>query len=156
MDRLEHFSKKCVMGKLTIKKISVQYLLLLFTREVCGFSWNFRSEARRLFQTLSVSPQVVTVMVLVSHTIRLASASPLYRLPWWLSSEKSSCQCRRHRRRGFDPWVGKIPGGGNGSPLRSCLENPTDRGAWWATVHGVPKSQTRLSDQIRATVPFHR
>ena len=38
-------------------------------------------------------------------------------------------------------------GGGNGNPLQySCLENPIDRGAWWATVHGVTKSQTRLSD----------
>ena len=44
-----------------------------------------------------------------------------------------------------------IPGGGrsprdaHGNPLQySCLENPTDRGAWWATVHGVTKSQTRL------------
>ena len=39
-------------------------------------------------------------------------------------------------------------GEGNGNPLQySCLENPTDRGAWWATVHGVTKSQTRLSTQ---------
>ena len=36
-------------------------------------------------------------------------------------------------------------GEGNGTPLQySCLENPMDRGAWWATVHGVVKSQTRL------------
>ena len=39
------------------------------------------------------------------------------------------------------------PLGGNGSPAQySCLGNPMDRGAWWATVHGVAKSQTRLSD----------
>ena len=38
---------------------------------------------------------------------------------------------------------GRSPGGGHGNPLQySCLENPMDRGAWWATVHGVPKSQT--------------
>ena len=37
--------------------------------------------------------------------------------------------------------------GGNGNPLQySCLENPTDEGAWWATVHGVTKSRIRLSD----------
>ena len=37
---------------------------------------------------------------------------------------------------------------GNGSPLQyPCLENPTDGGAWWATIHGVEKSRTRLSDQ---------
>ena len=39
--------------------------------------------------------------------------------------------------------LGKLPGGGHGNPLQySCLENPMDRGAWWATVHGVTKSQT--------------
>ena len=38
------------------------------------------------------------------------------------------------------------PGEGNGNPLQySCLENPMDRGAWWATVHGVTKSRTRLT-----------
>ena len=38
-------------------------------------------------------------------------------------------------------------GEGNGTPLQySCLENPTDGGAWWAAVHGVAKSRTRLSD----------
>ena len=42
---------------------------------------------------------------------------------------------------------GRSPGEGNGSPLQySCLENPMDGGAWWATVHEVAKSQTRLSD----------
>ena len=42
--------------------------------------------------------------------------------------------------------TGSIPGEGNGNPLQySCLENPMDRGAWQATVHGVSKSRTRLS-----------
>jgi len=40
-------------------------------------------------------------------------------------------------------------GEGNGTPLQySCLENPMDGGAWWAAVHGVTKSRTRLSDFI--------
>ena len=43
------------------------------------------------------------------------------------------------------PGLGRSPGGGHGNPLHySCLENPRDRGAWWATVHGVTKSQTWL------------
>ena len=42
--------------------------------------------------------------------------------------------------------LGRSAGGGDGDPLQySCLENPTDRGAWWAAVYGVRKSQTRLS-----------
>ena len=41
------------------------------------------------------------------------------------------------------PGSGRAPGEGNGNPLQySCLKNPTDRGAWWTTVHGVTKSQT--------------
>ena len=45
------------------------------------------------------------------------------------------------------PGSGRLPAGGSGNPLQySCLENPMDSGSWWATVHGVAKSQTRLSD----------
>ena len=45
------------------------------------------------------------------------------------------------------PGLGRSPGGGNGNLLQySCLENPTDRGAWWATVYGVTESQIRLND----------
>ena len=41
------------------------------------------------------------------------------------------------------PGEERSPGGGNGNPLQySCLEDPMDRGAWWATVHGITKSQT--------------
>ena len=48
---------------------------------------------------------------------------------------------------GLIPGSGRSPGEGNGNPLQySCLENPMDRGARWATVHGVAKSRTRLSD----------
>ena len=48
---------------------------------------------------------------------------------------------------GSIPGLGRSPGEGNGNPLQySCLENPRDRGARQATVHGVAKSQTRLSD----------
>ena len=44
------------------------------------------------------------------------------------------------------PGSGRYPGGENGSPLQySCLRNPMDKGVWWATVHGVPKSWTRLN-----------
>ena len=43
--------------------------------------------------------------------------------------------------------LGRSPGEGNGNPLQySCLENPMDREAWWATVHGVAKSWTQLSN----------
>ena len=48
---------------------------------------------------------------------------------------------------GSIPGLGRSPGEGNGTPLQySCLENPMDGGAWWAAVHRVARSQTRLSD----------
>ena len=48
---------------------------------------------------------------------------------------------------GSVPGSGRPPGAGNACPLQySCLENPMDRGAWWAAVHGFKKSQTQLSD----------
>ena len=45
------------------------------------------------------------------------------------------------------PRSGRSPGEGNGNPLQySCLENPMDRGAWWAIVQGIAKSRTWLSN----------
>ena len=56
------------------------------------------------------------------------------------------------RDMGSIPGSGRSLGEGNGNPLQySCLENPIDRGAWWATVHGVAKSQTlikRLNNKV--------
>ena len=66
--------------------------------------------------------------------------------PQWRNAKESIYQ---RRRCGFNPWVRRSPGGGNGIPLQcSCLENPMDRGAWWATVHGVAKSWTRSGTHI--------
>ena len=64
------------------------------------------------------------------------------RLPW--CSEESACNV------GDLCWISRserFPGEGNGNPLQySCLENSTEKGTWWATVHGVAKSRTRLRD----------
>ena len=46
------------------------------------------------------------------------------------------------RDMGSVPGLGRSPGGRHGNPLQySCLKNPMDRGAWWATVHGIAQSQ---------------
>ena len=51
------------------------------------------------------------------------------------------------RGAGSVPGSGRSSGGGHGNPLQdSCLENPMDRGAWWATVLGIAKSWTQLSN----------
>ena len=56
---------------------------------------------------------------------------------WWLRGESVCPQCGRPR---FDPWVGKIPGEGNGNPLQySCLGHPANRGAWRLQSTGVAK-----------------
>ena len=63
--------------------------------------------------------------------------------PWWLTSEESPCNAGATGDMALIPGLGRSPGGGNSNPLQySCLENPVDRGAWWATVHRVAKSRT--------------
>ena len=60
--------------------------------------------------------------------------------PRWRSSKESACNAGHP---GSIPGSGRSPGEGNGYPLQdSCLENPTDRGAWRATLHGVAESDT--------------
>ena len=58
------------------------------------------------------------------------------KLPGGFPGKEPACQCRRHERHRFNPWVRKIPWRRKWQPLQySCLENSMDRGAWWATVH---------------------
>ena len=66
-------------------------------------------------------------------------------LPHDSDAEESACNAGD---LGSIPESGRSPGEGNSNPLQySCLENPMHRGAWWATVHGVAKSWTQLSEQ---------
>ena len=64
-----------------------------------------------------------------------------------------SDQCKEIRGKQNGKDESFLPGEGNGIPLQySCLESPMDRGAWWAAVHGVAESRTRLND---FTLTFH-
>ena len=64
----------------------------------------------------------------------------------WLSGKESSCQSIRLRRHGFSLWVRKIPSKRKQQPPPVFLPGkPMNRGAWWARVHGVSKSQVQLS-----------
>ena len=73
-------------------------------------------------------------------------------LSWFWSLEFNNSATYRILRvnsgnQHINNYAGLMHGEGNGTPLQySCLENPMDRGAWWAAVHGVAKSRTRLSD----------
>ena len=69
-------------------------------------------------------------------------------LPDGASGKEPACQCRRCKRRGFNPWVGKIPWRRAWQPLQcSNLENPLDKGTWQATVHGVTESDMTEATQ---------
>ena len=72
-------------------------------------------------------------------------------LPLWLSCKESACNAGD---AGLIPGLWWSPGGGNGNRLQCfCREIPMDRGAWWATVLGVTKSQTRLRNWTGAQTP---
>ena len=61
-------------------------------------------------------------------------------LPQWLTGKESACNAGATGDVGSIPGSGRALGGGHGNPLQySCLENPMDRGAWWAIVHKVTK-----------------
>ena len=63
--------------------------------------------------------------------------------------KESTCNAGDTGNVGSVPGSGRSPGEGNGNPLQySCMENPMDRGAWWAIIQRVEKSQTRLSVQM--------
>ena len=91
---------------------------------------------------------------------RLLSLFPLfntyshaYCFPGSSEGKESACNAVNP---GSIPGSGRSPGEGNGNPLQySCLENPMDGGAWWATVHGVAKSWTWLSDFTFTSPFFH-
>ena len=75
--------------------------------------------------------------LLTSPHDTLSSSNAISGLPRWLSVKESACQAGDV---GLNPGSGRSPGEGNGNSLQySCLGNPTDRGAWWATVHRLAK-----------------
>ena len=64
-------------------------------------------------------------------------------LPQWLSGKESACNAGATGDLGSIPGWRRSPGGGRDNPLQySCLENPMNRGTWWAIVHRVAHSQT--------------
>ena len=66
-------------------------------------------------------------------------------LPLWLSNKESTCEAENAGDSGVIPGSGSSRGGEHGNPFQySFLENPMNRGAWWAIVHGVTKSETGL------------
>ena len=99
----------------------------------------FRMTAGLPIKAALASPPSVTTSCLSCHPHKLVIGASQGHPQW-----RIHLQCSRRKRCGLDPCIGTIPGGGNGDPRQySCLENPVDRGAWRATVHGVRKSRTQ-------------
>ena len=87
----------------------------------------------------------------VSHTEpKHVFLTSLYAFPGNSDGKVSACNVEDP---GSIPGWGRSPGEGNGNPLHhSCLENPMEGGAWYATVHRIAKSRTQLSNIIRYTI----
>ena len=69
----------------------------------------------------------------------------IYGFPGGASGKEPASNAGDIRDVSSIPGLGRSPGGGHGNPLQcSCLENPRDRGAWWAAISGVTQSQTQL------------
>ena len=118
--------------------LQTHYVYKLYDHQA-HFSHCLESSPLSFFQDPAEMSSLLQVLTWVSPGYLLIEL-----LPGGTDSKESACQSRRHKR--CEPWVGKIPWRRHGNPFQYiCLENPTDRGAWWATVHGVAKSWTQLN-----------
>ena len=78
-----------------------------------------------------------------------------YGLSSWCRDKKSTTNAADIREVGSVLESGRSPGVGNSKPAQySCQENSMNRGAWWATVHGVTKNWTRLSNCTEVMIAF--
>ena len=104
------------------------------------------------YYSIRITTREYIIFVILYYFVYMYLFGILYFLkmgiPSYLSQKRT---CLQFRRPGFDPGSGRYPGEGNGNPLQySCLENPMDRGAWQAILHGVARVRYDL-----ATKPSH-
>ena len=106
------------------------------------FSWRIKPFSMQ-YQFLSLVIFLILKTTLTSP-LSFSQWSTFLGVPGLTSGKQSAYQCRRLRDMGLIPGLGRCPGGGHGNLLQyACLENPMDRGAWWARVHGVAESGTQ-------------
>ena len=133
----------------------------------CSFIVSLKSQGASVFQLCSppsilclfwrgvLLPLHINFRISLSISIKwlggilVGIALNLLGLPSWLSGKESTCQCRRHKRRGFDPWVRKIPWRRKWQPTSVFLPGKSHgQRTWRATVYGVVKSQTQLGEMV--------
>ena len=119
---------------------------------VQGLYWGlFMPLVSRFFEG-QVDAVCVCAHSVVSNSLQSHGLQPTWLLWPWDSPGKNTGVVVKNLPAnvgdmGSIPGWGRSPGEGNGNPLQySCLGNPMDRGAWWATGHGVAKSRTQLRD----------
>ena len=95
---------------------------------------------------ISLSVSLSISVISIYHQYHLLPIYHVSGLPGGTVVKNLASNAGDARDAGLIPGLRRYPGEGSGHPLHySCLENSMDRGAWWAMVHGVSKSQTRLS-----------
>ena len=130
-----------------LRSIVLKCCLVFLVQKGCEVPYRKNTMLDKLYQAW-VMVRLVVSSVLMNQQCILNKAS-LNRTGSFPGGTSGTClQRRRHERRGFDPWVGKISCR-RASPLQySCLENAMDRGAWWATICRVAESRTWLKGRF--------
>ena len=110
----------------------------------CQISFCVIKKNRNVSQTCAcLNKKIINVQTLNQFSNKIIADHILYWVSLVVQMAKNPPATRETRVQSL---VEKIPGGGNGNPLQcSCLGNPTDRGAWWATGRGVTESRIWLS-----------
>ena len=117
--------------------------------------WWIRNWTKYLLYCCSALSTVLGSTGALADLLRLESCSQGFYspvgFPGGASGKEPTSQCRRYKKCGFDAWVRKIPWRRTwqSTPVFLPGEFPMDRGAWWATVHGVAKSRTHRTDLTR-------
>ena len=95
-----------------------------------------------IVSTQGWNPHLLLALLYENPELKLL-LSPSYKLKGFHGGSEGKASACNVEDPGSIPGLGRSPGEGNGNPLQySCLENPMDRGAWWATVHGVANGWT--------------
>ena len=134
------------LGHMYLFKLGSLFLESFYLHEVLSWECHLFLPPKVLLMAAASTSECCLVLLFQSGEMAVFK---LY--PWWLRQKESPCNTRD---TDSIPVSGRSPGKGNGNPLQyPCLENPMDRGTWWATIHGVAKSQTALSDWAHIHIP---